>query len=194
MRISSRRPGAACAVLLSGILAAAPGTVSGALPGTVSGATSRAAAPSRCESDTARAVASQLERAPDGRFVPPDALSYGDGAEVITFRPPSCGAARRGAERDCDEDGVLDNAVCLYDRRAFEGSRQAVKVTGPIKLNGTGIIMSIKNDRPFVFLVRRSPDERGSCFPPGRGYGNTDPVGAWRWVNAHPTLRDCRDL
>ncbi|WP_433240511.1 hypothetical protein ACQPYK_34605 [Streptosporangium sp. CA-135522] len=186
MRIDIKGSGAACAVLLSGFLTATPG------PATARAAEGRP--PSHCEIDTARAVAAQLERAPNGRFVPPNALSYDDGAEVITFRPSSCGAARRNMERDCDEDGILDNAVCLYDRRAFEGSRQAIKATGTRKLNGTGIIMSIKNDRSFVFFVKRDPGERGTCFAPGEGYGDASHVGEQRWVNAHPTQRECHAL
>ncbi|MFJ2029850.1 hypothetical protein [Streptosporangium sp. NPDC087985] len=186
MRISLKEPGAACAVLLSGTLAALPGPV----PAHASGPE----ASSLCEIDTARAVAAQLEEAPDGRFVPPNVVVYDGGAEVITFRPPSCGAARRGTERDCDEDGIPDNAVCLYDRRAFEGSRQAIKVTGTRKLNGAITIMSIKNDRPFAFFVKKTPAENGTCFSPGEGYGNTSYIGERRWVNAHPSLRECGDL
>ncbi|MEU1731761.1 hypothetical protein [Streptosporangium sp. NPDC020145] len=147
--------------------------------------------PSPCQADVARAVAEQLAKAPDGRFVPPDTVSYDDGAEVITFRPPSCGPARRGAEHDCDEDGVPGNAVCLYDRRAYEGSRQAIKVPGTRRIDGIGLFMSLRNDRPFVFLVKRNRDEEGACFPGGSGYGNLRGVADRRWVNAHPSLREC---
>ncbi|GAA3087940.1 hypothetical protein [Streptosporangium carneum] len=153
--------------------------------------TSTADPPSRCGADVARAITEQLARAPKGRFVPPDTLSYDGGAEVITFRPPSCGPARRRVEHDCDEDGVLDNAVCLYDRRAFEGSRQAIKAPGTRRLNGTGIIMSVKNERPFVFFVKRNRNDGGTCFPREGGYGNVSGVGDQRWVNAHPSLREC---
>ncbi|GAA4227241.1 hypothetical protein FHR32_000214 [Streptosporangium album] len=186
MKISLKEPGVVCAVALSSALAAPPCT-----------ATAHASGPrpaSRCETDTAQAVAAQLQRAPDGRLTSPDTLSYGGGAEVIAFRPPSCAAARRNTERDCDEDGVLDNAVCLYDRRAFEGSRQAIKATGTRRLNGSIAIMSIKNDRPFIFLVKKTPAERGTCFSPGEGYGNTGQVAGQRWVDAHPSLRECGAL
>ncbi|WP_326824109.1 hypothetical protein OHA77_33940 [Streptosporangium sp. NBC_01639] len=186
MRTSLKGPGAACAVALSSVLAA--------LPGAVAAHASGPRPSSRCETDIARAVAAQLQRAPAGRPTSPDTLSYDNGAEVITFRPPSCGAARRNTAHDCDEDGVPDNAVCLYDRRAFEGSRQAIKVTGTRKLNGSIVIMSIKNDRPFIFLVKRTPTDRGTCFSPGEGYGDTDQVAGQRWVNAHPGLRGCGDL
>ncbi len=150
--------------------------------------------PSRCRTDIARAIAEQLAKAPGGRIVPPDALSYAEGTEVITFRPPSCGPARRSTARDCDEDGILDNAVCLYDRRAFEGSRQAIKAPGTRRLSGTGVIMSVRNDRPFVFFVKRNRSDDGTCFPRGEGYGNVSGIGDQRWVNAHPSLRECPGL
>ncbi|MEU0516571.1 hypothetical protein [Streptosporangium sp. NPDC006007] len=178
MRINLNGPGAACVLLLSGTLVAPPPA-------------STADPPSRCAAEVARAVEEQLAKAPQARFIPPDTLSYGDGSEVITFRPPSCGPARRSAERDCDGDGVLDNAVCLYDRRAFEGSRQAIKATGARRLNWTGVIMSIRNDRPFVFLVKKSRGDDGACFPSGEGYGNVSDISEQRWVNAHPSLRRC---
>lgn len=180
MKISMGVLGMACAFLpVLSTAIATPATASSGDP------------PSLCAADIARAISEQLARAPWGRLTTPDTLSYDDGAEVITFRPPSCGPARRSAERDCDGDGVLDNAVCLYDRRAFEGSRQAIKVPGTRKLNGTGVIMSIKNDRPFVFLVKKSRSDKGACFPSQEGYGNVSDVGEQRWVNAHPSLRRC---
>ncbi|MFF0579025.1 hypothetical protein [Streptosporangium saharense] len=175
------------------------GTVCGALSCLLTGPPTAPVPPAverltPCQADVARAVAEQLARAPRGRFTPPDTLSYDGGAEVITFRPPSCGPARRGTEDDCDEDGVPGNAVCLYDRRAFEGSRQAIKVPGPRRLSGTGLFMSLRNDRPFVFLVKRSRDDGGTCFPGGARSGNLRGVADQRWVNAHPSLRACPSL
>ncbi|MEV7006297.1 hypothetical protein [Streptosporangium sp. NPDC051022] len=184
MMIGLKGLGVACAAL-STLLSSAPASTSAPPPA------STADPPSPCRADIARAIAEQLAKAPEGRLVPPDTLSYDDGAEVITFRPPSCGPARRSAEHDCDEDGVLDNAVCLYDRRAFEGSRQAIKAPGPRRLSGTGVIMSVKNDRPFVFFVKRSRTDGGTCFSREEGYGNVSDVGDQRWVNAHPSMRDC---
>ncbi|MFF5211488.1 hypothetical protein [Streptosporangium sp. NPDC000396] len=178
MRISPKELSAACTILFANILfAPAPA--------------SAADHPSPCQSDIARAVGEQLAKAPGGTFIPPDVVAYDDGGEVITFRPPSCGPARRDTEHDCDEDGIPGNAVCLYDRRAFEGSRQAVKVTGTRKLNGTITIMSIKNDRPFVFFVKKSKYDQGTCFLSMEGYGDAGDVSGQHWVNAHPNLREC---
>ncbi|MEV8632509.1 hypothetical protein AB0395_12705 [Streptosporangium sp. NPDC051023] len=198
MIFSPKKLGAVCGALPGLLLSplAVPGQA--ALPPPIPAAApppaSTADPPSRCRADVARAIAEQLTKAPDGRFVPPDTLSYGGGAEVLTFRPPSCGPARRNLEHDCDEDGVPDNAVCLYDRRAFEGSRQAIKEPGPRRLYGTGAIMSVKNDRPFVFLLKRNRNEDGICFPGEGGYGNVSGAGDQRWVNAHPSLRECPAL